>query len=295
MKKKILAFGEIIWDVYPDAAVIGGAPLNFAAHAVRCGAECALVSAVGADDLGARARGELCRFGVGGQYVKTAAKPTGQCLVTLGAGGVPQYDVLRDVAYDSVVLSPEDFDAIRAERYDALYFGTLSSRAPLSRAALHALADRIAFPEIVCDVNLRKGCYDAESVRFCLSHATVLKLSAEEEPLVRQFGFYAPAGESPAQVLRAVCTAFPQIRTAILTLGPRGAFALERASGSVCYQPAVGNTVVSTVGAGDSFTAAFTAARLGGEPTPACLARAAQVSGFVVSRLEAVPEYGTDA
>ncbi len=56
---KILSFGEIIWDVYPDKAVLGGAPLNFAAHATVWGSETHLLSAVGGDSLGRRAIGEI--------------------------------------------------------------------------------------------------------------------------------------------------------------------------------------------------------------------------------------------
>ena len=43
---KILTFGEILWDIFPHDAVIGGAPLNFAAHTVRCGAEGYILSAL---------------------------------------------------------------------------------------------------------------------------------------------------------------------------------------------------------------------------------------------------------
>ena len=41
---KILAFGEIIWDILPSGEVLGGAPLNFAAHAAIAGAEAYLLS-----------------------------------------------------------------------------------------------------------------------------------------------------------------------------------------------------------------------------------------------------------
>lgn len=290
-KKKILAFGEIIWDVYPDKKVIGGAPLNFAAHAVRCGTECSLVSAVGPDAAGGDALRELEHFGIGTEYIRKSEKMTGQCLVTLTDGGVPQYRVLRDTAYDHITLPDGMLSEISAGGFDALYFGTLASRSPVSRAALRVIADRIPFPETVCDVNLRADCYDADSVLFCLSHATVLKMSIEEEPLMRQFGDYSPAGESPAEIARAVSAAFPGIAVVIVTCGADGAFALDCRSGEEFRVPAVGEQVVSTVGAGDSFTAAWISAFLAGERIGTCMERAARVSGFVVSRLEAVPEY----
>ena len=49
---KILAFGEIIWDIFPDKKCIGGAPFNFLAHSVKQGATAYLVSAVGKDEIG---------------------------------------------------------------------------------------------------------------------------------------------------------------------------------------------------------------------------------------------------
>ena len=51
----IAGLGEVLWDVYPDAAHFGGAPANFAGHAASLGAESWMVSAVGADELGERA------------------------------------------------------------------------------------------------------------------------------------------------------------------------------------------------------------------------------------------------
>ena len=32
MSLKAIVYGELIWDVYPDKRVIGGAPFNFAAQ-----------------------------------------------------------------------------------------------------------------------------------------------------------------------------------------------------------------------------------------------------------------------
>ena len=61
-RPKILAIGESIWDIYSDEKTIGGAPLNFSAHSVLCGAECALISAVGRDELGERAFDALKKF-----------------------------------------------------------------------------------------------------------------------------------------------------------------------------------------------------------------------------------------
>ncbi len=291
MKKRILSVGEIIWDVYPEKQVIGGAPLNFAAHAARLGAESSLLSAVGEDALGDAALRALENFGVGTAWIGRNARPTGQCTVSLDANGVPHYDVLRDMAYDHIRLAPQAQADIRASRFDALYFGTLIQRAPESRAALRQIAADCRPETVFCDVNLRPGCYDAESVRFCLEQATVLKVSMEEEPALRALGLYAVTGDTPCGIARALAERFGQLRTVLLTLGKDGAYGYRTENGEDCFQPAVGERVVSTVGAGDSFSAAFLTAHLSGEPLADCMRKAAIVSGFVVAHTEAVPEY----
>ena len=55
MRPTILTFGEIIWDIYDNEQVIGGAAFNFASHCSKCGSYSALFSAVGQDDLGIKA------------------------------------------------------------------------------------------------------------------------------------------------------------------------------------------------------------------------------------------------
>jgi fructokinase len=209
----ILALGEIIWDVYegPEPhAVIGGAPLNFAAHCVRCGADCALVSAVGKDTLGREAAGILRAFGVDDRYVAEVAAPTGTCRVSLDASGVPTYCITPDVAYDAIALTDEQLKEIRQAGYAAFSYGTLIQRTPAQRALLDRILAAVPFPEIFCDVNLRPLCYDRDSALRCLAHATTLKVSLEEEPLLRALELYpAPKDETPAAIAAAIAEAAP--------------------------------------------------------------------------------------
>lgn len=290
MRPVILSFGEIIWDVYPDAKTVGGAALNFASHASKCGAVSALLSAVGNDELGDGAIKAARAHGVDVSLIKRAGEPTGQCLVTLDAHKVPTFDVLKNAAYDNVDVSDEDVETIKKMRPDALYFGTLIQRSPASRRALAKLTESVAFRHVVCDVNLRKGCYDGESVRFCLEKATILKLSDEEEPLLREMKFYDSDG-SPINILRALAGAFPNIEIILLTCGERGAYAYVSADGKAVFAPSKKVVPVSSVGAGDSFIAALTVSYLRGETIKKALDRAVTLAAFVVSRADAVPHY----
>lgn len=291
MKKKILAIGEIIWDIFPDKQVIGGAPLNFAAHSALCGAESALLSAVGNDELGNKVLIALKKFGVHSQYVKKASQPTGQCLVTLDENAIPSYRVLRGVAYDNITVTDEDIININTEKFDALYFGTLIQREAISRASVKKIVENCSFTETICDVNLRPNCYDADSVSFCLKNATILKVSMEEEPILRSFGGYAPTGNYAKDIAKALCESFHNLKIVIITLGKDGSYAYDARNDKEYIQTSIGNKVVSTVGAGDSFAAAWLTSYLNGQTIGECMRKAAEISGFVVAHTEAVPQY----
>lgn len=288
---KILTFGEIIWDVYEDARHIGGAGLNFAAHAARCGAESYLLSAVGEDALGNAALDELAAFGVDASLVMRTGKQTGVCHVTLDGRGLPSYRVERDVAYDNIPLTDETVTHLRQKAFDALCFGTLVQRAPLSRASLRRLCEEVAFKEIVCDVNLREGCYDRDSILFCLTHATVLKVSDEEEPILREMGLYKCRDARPHTIAIAIAEKYKNVKTVLLTCGAKGCLCYSAETKTAFFKKAEPVTVASTVGAGDSFSAAFVTARLSGHSAEDSTRFASLLSGFVVSHTEAVPVY----
>lgn len=289
--KKILSFGEIIWDVYPNERHIGGAPLNFAAHCAGCGSNAALLSAVGNDPLGEEALQKLTNFGVQTDLVQVnEEKPTGQCLVKLNSKNIPSYQVLTDTAYDNITLTEDQISTIRAKRFDAFYFGTLIQRSPQSRAALSALLEACSFPEVFCDLNLRPNCYSAETVSLCLRNATVLKISDEEEPLLRKFGFYDCFSSDPEVIAKAIAARYTNLKIILITQGANGSYVYRVDTQESIRQPIVRVPVVSTVGAGDSFSAAWITSYLEGLPLSICMRKAAERSAFVVSHQEAVPK-----
>ena len=114
MAVKYLVFGEIIWDVYPDKSVIGGAPFNFSANVALMGGDVYFVTGLGHDELGRKAEEYIGNYGIRPDFLCRNDKPTGQCLVTLNEKGVPQYNVLTDVAYDNVTVDEEMLAAMKA-------------------------------------------------------------------------------------------------------------------------------------------------------------------------------------
>lgn len=285
---KLLSFGEVLWDVYPDKKFIGGAPMNFAAHFAKQGGKTAMISALGKDTLGEAAVAQLEKWDIDTSFITyPEEKETGKCLVTLDEKQIPSYNLLSDVAYDFISC-----DGVKGD-FDAVYFGTLSLRSEYNKRALEGLLSREKFGEVFVDLNIRPPFYNRDSILFALENATILKISDEEMPTVlSEIGF--DESDDYIAVSKALAERFKNLRVIIVTLGAKGAFAYNCADGA-CYScDAVKVKTVSTVGAGDSFSASFLAKYLSGNSIDRCLAHASKVAAFVVSRFDAVPDYSAE-
>ena len=293
MSNRMLAFGEIIWDVYPDAEHIGGASFNFCAHFVRMGGLAAMVSGVGDDRLGDAALEKVRGFGISDAYIQRTDKDTGRCMVTLNDKGIPDFHVLTDTAYDNIHLSDETIAQIQKEKFQALYFGTLIQRSSVSRGSLHRLLSRCSFDNIFCDVNIRRGCCTPETLAFCLDHATVLKLNRDEALSIA--GERGISGNFET-IARTLCHTLPHTRVVIITLDADGSTVYGREEDRCVTVPnPAGTKVVSTVGAGDSYAAAFMYALMAGEGLEHAVQKASRISNFVVANQAAVPDYNAAA
>lgn len=273
----ITVFGEVLWDVFASDKKIGGAPFNFAAHVCRLGGNAALVSAVGYDELGADALNEIKRLGVDAAPVAVCDKPTGYCAVTL-KDGTPEYDLVKNTAYDFIPLPQEKYF-----RADALYFGTLAQRGEFSRKTLKKLLSG-TYGEVFFDINIRGDFYSDEIIRDSLSASTILKISREE------IGVLGIKGDNET-ICRRLKMIYPKLKLIIVTLDCDGAFVFSCAEEKFTYAKKPSVTPVSTVGAGDSFSACFLYNYLSGASVEECLDRASNLAGFVVTQLGAIPEY----
>ena len=287
---KTIVFGEVIFDIYPDEALLGGAPLNFAAHLAALGDSAWLFSAVGKnDEYGKRVLSALKRYGINDTLMQKNDEPTGSCRVTLDENKIPCYKIATDCAHDRIFVKEHELQTIRAIGADVFYFNTLIQRDRRSRGALETILETCAFPDIFCDINLREGCYDRESIAGCLNHATYFKLSDGEVGALCDFGLL-PRVTSLSEVPHLLCEKYPNIRYAILTLGSEGSMVYDASADMLCRSAIPEKvTVVSTVGAGDCYGATFLHAIYRGKSVPDAIKAATLRSGIVVSHKEAVP------
>ena len=283
---KILSFGDIIWDVYPDKACIGGALLNFSAHVAKSGADSMLMSAVGNDKLGKDAIEKLRGFGVDTRYVGVDdTLPTGQCRVTLDENAVPTFCLLDNVAYDNINADEEAF----LGNFDAIAFGSVPIRHEKNINTLTRLIDCSKNSKVYCDINLRAPYFNDRSVAFCLEKSSILKVSEVELEYVMKNVLNNNECDYE-KCARIRSDAYKNLELILITCGEEGAYAYSRKLDKCFYHPSIKVEVVSTVGAGDSFGAVFLVNYLGGKDIPTCLAAATERSAYVVSHMDAVPD-----
>ena len=281
---KVLSFGEVLWDIYPDKKFIGGAPFNFSAHLSKHGHIVSLISAVGADAYGDDALCQLKTHGILTDYISVLDnKQTGACLVTLDCSSVPTYNLLQDVSYDYISCNEVSGE------FDVLYFGTLSLRSLYNYASLKKLIENNCFGEIFVDLNIRPPFYSEETVVFALQKATILKISIEEMPMVAKM-LQVPEYTDYKDFARYLKDVFSNLKCIIVTLGSEGAYAFDCATNKEVLCGSVKTKVASTVGAGDSFSAAFLH-KYQNDDLKSSLQYANKVAAFVVSEYDAVPDY----
>ena len=285
-KPRILSCGEVLWDLFPEGARFGGAPANFACHAALLGGDVTMLSAVGKDIRGDEAVTILRGFGVEIYLVQRIADAiTGSVGVNVDTAGKPSFEIHAGSAWDLINWT----DALEAKlsEVDAIYFGTLGQRGAVSRATIRRAMELARERGIlrVLDVNLRSPFYDAALIRESIAHASVLKLSDDELSEVATACGIA-LDTKPEATLRSLLTRFG-LHLVVMTRGAEGALFVS--PNGVIDQPGIPTTVVDTVGAGDSFTAAFVLGILRGDAPEVILQKACEIASAVCSQSGAVP------
>ena len=174
------------------------------------------------------------------------------------------------------------------EKFDVLYFGTLALRNNNNQDTIKEIIKKYKFDEIFCDLNIRPPFYGEETINLAIKSATILKISDEELPDVMKFiGTY----KSDEEGAKLICSRFKNVKLVIITKGENGSFVYDSVNLKTNECNAKKTEVISTVGAGDSFSAAFLAKYLNKYDISDCLDFASEISGIVVSKTEAIPEY----
>ncbi len=263
--KKVVVFGEILFDIFYDKVFLGGAPLNFAVHSARLGLAVSMISCLGNDDYGKLAMTSICENHISPTYISVVDVPTGTVRVTLDEDKLPTYTFSSLSSYDKIT-----FPLHESISGDLFYFGTLAQRSETSRNTLYQLLENFQ-GKVFLDLNFRQNYYTREIVEKSLQYAHILKINEEELFVLNNLLKISSCEELIASY---------SLEVILLTLGEKGCKVYTPLENFHCDPRVV--PCVSTVGAGDAFSAGFVASYLEGKSLSICAHEAIALASKIV-------------
>lgn len=257
----ILVFGEILYDIYDDVAVIGGAPFNYSIQLSRLISKndnLKFITALGKDDFSKEAFKFIENENIDSSLMQVLDNyETGKATVFMNENKIPDYIIHENVAWDNIEFN-SDIEKSLKEKYDLFYFNILSCRSEKSYNTLKNIFKNIDSKYKVCDVTFRKNYYTKEKIKEALEFINILKINDDELAIIKSL-FY-PNLQNDNEILLKNLNKDFNIDYIFLTLGKSGASSFY--NNQYIFKPSNKIKVVDTVGAGDSFCAALSYAIL---------------------------------
>jgi len=246
----IAAFGEILFDVYPDSKNLGGAPLNFIYHINKLTGKGRIISRVGNDLLGREAVEFLYSQGLASDTIQIDTKNlTGAAMVSLDEKGVPSFTIEESRAFDFISIDDDVIKLVENET-ECLYFGTLAQRNKISRTTLQSLLNKET--KYFYDVNIRQNFYTEEILFQSLKSANAVKLNLDELKLLHKLFLkeHFDLHTSSKRLMEKF-----DIEMLAVTKGADGSVLFK--GEEIDEYKTVVRDVIDTVGAGDAFASIF--------------------------------------
>jgi 2-dehydro-3-deoxygluconokinase len=265
----------------------GGDTLNTAVYLARMGVPVDYVTALGDDPLSDEMAAAWQAEGVGtGRVVRVPGRLPGLYLISTDAAGQRRFDYWRDSAAARLLFErPETGEIVAAlAGYDLVYVSGISLAifGEAGRERLLGALDQTRRRGgcVVFDTNYRPRLWpDREqgraSYRSAMKRASTIMASTED--LDQLFG---------SGGLEELPTADPQVEV-VLKLAEPGVRIFHRGAEVTVPAPPVAN-VVDTTAAGDSFAAAYLAARLAGADVETAAQCGHNLAGAVVQHRGAI-------
>ncbi|HEY1468020.1 MAG TPA: carbohydrate kinase [Candidatus Acidoferrum sp.] len=246
----IVGLGEILWDLFRKRKQLGGAPANFAYMINLLGDRAKIASRVGRDSLGNEAIRILKSLHLDVSHLQEdGLHSTGIVIVSLNSKGQPEYEITDNVAWDFLEQT-DDLENLAREA-DAVCFGSLAQRSPVSRETISAFLHLLRPGALrVFDVNLRQKFFTREILDQSTRSADIMKCNHEEVVIVARL--LGCAGKDLNESAQKLLRAYP-LKLLCVTRGEHGSILFS--SSGIHVHPGHRVKVVDTVGAGDAFTA----------------------------------------
>ena len=252
MGKKIVAFGEVVWDILPGGKVLGGTPVNMVFRCNSFGEEGFLLSRLGYDNSGHEALDKLEELGISVKNVQIDDEfPTGTVDVTFDENNEPRYKVELDVAFDHIEFSAHALKLVR--NADCLFYGLLPQRFGVSKNTIRELIKESPDSIHFFDLKLFEHFFNKRVVEDLLKSSNIVRIKEKEVSfLMDELGMEQGSLEEFSKQL----TKKYKLDLILITKGSNGVFAYQRAQG-IFVDPGYNVNVVDNIGSGMAFCAAF--------------------------------------
>jgi fructokinase len=281
MTKKVLCFGEVLWDAFGDGKKAGGAPMNVAMHLMQQGIDTTMATSLGSDPSGDELLEFLNKNNLNTQLVQRDEElPTCEVTVYLDEHNHASYRIPEPVSWDRIRKTSSLTQV--SKEVDALVFGSLACRQKVSRNTLSTLLNETPAMKVF-DVNLRPPHFELSTIQTLAAKANVVKMNEEEAELL----IGGSNGDLKINIIEFQKKYHTQ--TICVTRGEKGAIIWH--NDAFYEHVGVPVTVADTVGAGDSFLATLITGVLYKKPMQQVLEKACRVGAFVASQRGANPTY----
>lgn len=273
----------MLWDLLPEGASPGGAPMNVAYHLNKLGISTALISRIGKDKRGKALKNLLQKWGLTSDFIQIdSLHETSTVRAQIDKKQDVSYDIVFPVAWDFIEIGEEEIHLVEQARY--FVYGSLAVRSEPTRKALFRLLTHSNTN--VLDINLRPPFYDEKILKELLSKTEILKLNASELEKIAQL--YCSGREKETDRIKALKEQFA-IKEIVVTKGAGGASYYPE-SGEF-HQDSPGIEIKDTIGSGDAFLAAFLSAHAKQENPESILKKAVGMGAFIATKRGGSPEY----
>lgn len=279
--KRVICYGEVLWDMLPTGKKLGGAPLNVALRMQSFDCSTSVISSIGSDSAGDEIVEQMKAHAASLDHLQVSQQHgTSEVLVNLNDSGSASYEIKMPCAWDDIQLLDADLEAVKVA--DAFLYGSLSARQQTSRDTLFALLKVAQFN--VFDINLRPPHYDLDTLITLMEYADFIKFNDDEIfEIANAMGAIKGSLEEHVRFI-AKETHTSQI---CVTLGAKGAVIFQ--NDDFIYNQGYKIVVADTVGSGDSFLATLISQLLAGANVAKALDYACAVGAIVASKEGANP------
>lgn len=282
MNRKIVCFGEVLWDQFDKLSLPGGAPMNVALNLRQLGLESQMISKVGDDQPGKELIAYLKNRQVNIDHLAVDSNlPTGKVIVNDKDHQNVQYEIIAPVAWDRIEWTEAMQEAV--DQADAFIFGSLAARDPISA---HTLKKLLNTPTLkIFDINLRAPHYDMEEIEELLVHTDILKVNEEELEIIADHHEFS-------EELKIACEKLEEaysLKMICVTRGDKGAIIYYE--GEFYKHKGYNITVKDTVGSGDAFLSGLVYSYVNDGQPDDMLAFACAMGAFIATHQGATPSY----